>query len=153
MKTKYYNAYSFAELHAAATASGATQEDIDTLGAWCAEYGDCWNGECYDASAPDEPSGIADEYLDRIPVVAVSRESMRERDERKGVDAEKIEAYTRAWDDWYTEKMRSTVTFPIWGACWDAPEGVFEEVVRQLRSAGTAYLENVETGERFVMED
>ena len=57
MKTKPFNRYSFAELHAAATASGAEQIDIDTLAAWCGEYGNCWNGECFDASLPSEPSG------------------------------------------------------------------------------------------------
>lgn len=58
MKTNKFNRYSFAELLAAATAAGAGQSDIDTLGAWFGEYGGVYfNGEYYDASAPGEPSG------------------------------------------------------------------------------------------------
>lgn len=58
MNTKPYNRYSFEELLAAATAPGAEQIDIDTLGAWCEAYGsDLWNGEYFDVSANGEPSG------------------------------------------------------------------------------------------------
>ena len=50
METNYFNRYSYKELFHAATGAGATQKDIDTLGAWFAEYGaSYWNGECYDA--------------------------------------------------------------------------------------------------------
>ena len=50
MKTKYFNRYSYKELLKTATAAGATQEDIDTLGAWFEEYGtEYWNGEYCDA--------------------------------------------------------------------------------------------------------
>lgn len=63
MKTNYYNKYSFMELLEAATAPNAEQIDIDTLGAWCNDYGsDLWNGEKYDVSAPDEPSGTRSLY-------------------------------------------------------------------------------------------
>lgn len=57
------NYSSYKELHAAATAPGATQADIDALGEWFSEYG-CtfWNGECYDASAADEPTGTLSLY-------------------------------------------------------------------------------------------
>ena len=50
MKTNTYHAYSYKDLLEAATAPTATQVDIDTLGEWFREYGDCyWNGEHYDA--------------------------------------------------------------------------------------------------------
>ena len=58
MNTKPYNRYSFEKLLSAATASGAEQIDIDTLGAWCEDYGESlWNGEYYDVSGDGEPSG------------------------------------------------------------------------------------------------
>lgn len=48
MKTKDFNRYSYTELKNKATAANATQEDIDTLGAWFEEYGtEYWNGECF----------------------------------------------------------------------------------------------------------
>ena len=41
-----------------AIAPDADQGNIDALGAWFERHGiSCWNGEYYDASAPDEPSG------------------------------------------------------------------------------------------------
>ena len=41
--------YDYKELRAAATASGATQADINALGKWCSEFGTrSWNGEFYD---------------------------------------------------------------------------------------------------------
>lgn len=50
MNTNPYNRCSYAELRAAATAPGAAQIDIDTLGAWLADYDpSSWNGEYYDA--------------------------------------------------------------------------------------------------------
>lgn len=50
MNTKNFNRYSYQGLREAATAPGAEQIDIDTLGAWFNAYGyDYWNGECYDA--------------------------------------------------------------------------------------------------------
>lgn len=64
MKTTNYNRYSYAELLGKATAPGAGQIDIDTLGAWFADFGtEYWNCEYYDAdgsrlfpiySVPDE---------------------------------------------------------------------------------------------------
>ena len=45
-----YGRYDYAELRAAATAPGASQEAIDDLGGWFALYGrDSWTGEYYDA--------------------------------------------------------------------------------------------------------
>ena len=50
METNYFNRYSYKELITAVTSADATQTDIDTLGAWFAEYGaSYWNGEYYDA--------------------------------------------------------------------------------------------------------
>lgn len=44
------NYYSYEELRAAATAPGATQDDINALGEWFSRYGSSyWNGEFYDA--------------------------------------------------------------------------------------------------------
>ena len=58
MTVNSYNRYSFDELLSKAIAPNAQQSDIDTLGECFADYGaDYWDGECYDASAPDEPSG------------------------------------------------------------------------------------------------
>ena len=57
------NYYSYQELRAAATAPGATQADIDALGEWFNRYGErYWNGECYDCSAPGEPTGTLSLY-------------------------------------------------------------------------------------------
>lgn len=48
MKTNKFNEYSYEDLRDKAWARDATQIDVDTLGAWFEEYGDCyWNGECY----------------------------------------------------------------------------------------------------------
>lgn len=49
MRTKNFNEYSYQELYRAATAPGAQQIDIDTLGAWFERYGmlDYWNGVCF----------------------------------------------------------------------------------------------------------
>ncbi len=42
--------YDYEMLRAAATAPGATQEDINKLGEWFEQYGDMyWNGESFDA--------------------------------------------------------------------------------------------------------
>lgn len=42
--------YDYSDLRAKATATGATQSDIDNLGAWFERYGSTyWNGEHYDA--------------------------------------------------------------------------------------------------------
>lgn len=42
--------YDYDELRAAATAPGATAEDLRELGRWFEQYGmDYWNGECWDA--------------------------------------------------------------------------------------------------------
>ena len=42
--------YEYEELRAAATAPGATHEQINALGEWLEQHGDrFWNGECYDA--------------------------------------------------------------------------------------------------------
>ena len=55
------NRYSYEELRAAATADGATEQDVNALGEWFERYGQtCWNGEYYDA----------DDGLRLFPVVA-----------------------------------------------------------------------------------
>lgn len=57
------NRYSYNELLTAATAPDATQADIDALGGWFSRYGEqYWNGECYDASLPGEPTGTRSLY-------------------------------------------------------------------------------------------
>lgn len=63
MKTNDFGYYDFAELIEKATGLDAQQIDIDTLGAWFDQYGrDYWNGECYDASKADEPTGTRSLY-------------------------------------------------------------------------------------------
>jgi len=50
METKYYNRYSYAELRARLDAPDCKQIDVDTIGAWMADYGtQYWNGLGYDA--------------------------------------------------------------------------------------------------------
>ena len=50
MKTNNFSAYSYEELRDKALSRDASRIDVDTLGAWFEEYGDCyWNGECYNA--------------------------------------------------------------------------------------------------------
>lgn len=57
------NRYNFSDLLDAAIAFDAPQEAIDALGAWFERYGNrYWNGECYDASLPGEPSGTRELY-------------------------------------------------------------------------------------------
>lgn len=50
MNTKTFGKYDYEDLRAAATAPGAEQIDIDTLGAWFEMYDmSDWNGEYFDA--------------------------------------------------------------------------------------------------------
>ena len=55
------NRYDYAELRAAATADGATEQAVNALGEWFERFGETlWNGEYYDA----------DDGLRLFPVVA-----------------------------------------------------------------------------------
>ena len=50
--------YDYAELLARAIAPDATDDDLFALGSWMQVYGmDYWNGECWDISDPDKPTG------------------------------------------------------------------------------------------------
>ena len=52
------NAYSFAELLEKARSSDSTADDRLNLFHWMERYGSSsWNGECYDVSPSDIPSG------------------------------------------------------------------------------------------------
>lgn len=57
------NRYNFTELRERATAPNAHQGDVNALGEWFEAYGsEFWNGECYDASLPGEPTGSRSLY-------------------------------------------------------------------------------------------
>lgn len=52
------NRYSYKELREKAVATDATQEDLKALVEWLSTYDlGAWNGEYYDISAGDEPTG------------------------------------------------------------------------------------------------
>lgn len=56
--------YDFLELREKALRTNST-EDLNALGMWFEQYGEsCWNGEFFDASLPEEPSGT----LELFPV-------------------------------------------------------------------------------------
>lgn len=51
------SSYDFLDLANKAISTNAEQ-DIAALAEWCDRYGETlWNGECYDVSLPDEPTG------------------------------------------------------------------------------------------------
>ena len=56
-KENTMNRYSFKELLSAALSPAATDADLPALAEWCDRYGSCWNGEAYDISDEDQPSG------------------------------------------------------------------------------------------------
>lgn len=63
-----YKQYEREALLKAALRADATQDDLDRLGQWFAAYGwRYWNGERFDASFPDEPSGTRDLWKVSVP--------------------------------------------------------------------------------------
>ena len=93
-----------------------------------------------------------DEYTDRIPVKAVCMDSMEDRDRKNGKSESYIASYARSYGEEYTGKMELfPITFPVYGKSYDAPERVFEDVVKQLKNSRTEYLENITTKERFYL--
>lgn len=53
--------YDFTEL-ATRAINDETPENLRALAEWCESYGNCWNGECWDVSLPDEPTGTRSLY-------------------------------------------------------------------------------------------
>lgn len=68
-----YKQYEHKALLKAARSADATQDDLDRLGQWFERYGwRCWNGESFDASFDNEPSGTC--HLWRVEVPAAGYE-------------------------------------------------------------------------------
>ena len=83
---------------------------------------------------------VADELLDRIPVLAVAGFSMKTRDQGKGMAVERIARLERMYGDAYTSPMEMPMTFPIYGHALKSPEDVLERAVQNLREQGAVKL-------------
>lgn len=82
---------------------------------------------------------VVDEYSDQCAIIAESAQTMEQRDRAKGMDESRIATFAAFYGKGYTEnKMREHVTFPILNK--QAPEEVFETVVKQLVQAGAVKL-------------
>ena len=92
---------------------------------------------------------IVDEARDVIGIRAVSGQTMMERDIAAGRDPESVRAFSESYGDVYTTKrMKTEITFPVYGTKFTRPEEVIETTVRELIANGAALLES-ENGDTF----
>ena len=85
---------------------------------------------------------VVDEARDTIDINAVSALSMQERDIAAGMDIAAVNAYANAYGDVYTtDRIKTKITFPIYGKRFSRPEEVIESTVRELITNGAVRLE------------
>ena len=96
---------------------------------------------------------VVDEVRDKIGIRAVSALTMMQRDIAAGRSPETVRAFAEGYGDVYTtQKMKTEITFPIYGKSFRRPEEVIESVVRDWIAAGAASLEAA-NGDTFSLVD
>lgn len=90
---------------------------------------------------------VTDEGIHSCLITAEAGFSMADRDRAKGVSEAMIARKTEAWEEVYTSRMTTPVTFSILSR--QTPEEVIETAVTQLIDAGTVRLISPRTREEY----